>query len=63
MKQLRNIEWKNYRHPEFLQTLTTKELKYIKLFLRKGTNEQIGELIEERKGSHQTRLRRMRVST
>ena len=51
MKKLRNIEWQNYRHPEFLQSLSisVNELKYVRLFLKGGAASLISEILRERK--------------
>ena len=51
MKKLRNIEWGNYRHPEFLQSLniSVNELKFIKLFLKGGSVAMVNEILRERK--------------
>ncbi len=51
MKKNRNIEWGNYRHPEFLQSLniSVNELKFIKLFLKGGSAAMVKEILRERK--------------
>ena len=51
MKKHRNIEWGNYRHPEFLQSLSisVNELKFIKLFLKGGSAAMVNEMLRERK--------------
>ena len=51
MKKLRNVEWQNYRHPEFLQSLriSVNELKYVKLFLKGGAASLVKEILRERK--------------
>ena len=51
MKKNRNIEWRNYRHPEFLQSLniSVNELKFIKLFLKGGSVAMVNEILRERK--------------
>jgi len=51
MKKNRNIEWGNYRHPEFLQSLniSVNELKFIKLFLKGGSVAMVNEILRERK--------------
>jgi len=51
MKKLRNLEWGGYRHPEFLQSLTVSvnELKFIRLFLKRGSIAMVNELLRERK--------------
>jgi len=48
---MRNIEWQNYRHTEFLQSLTfsVNELKYVKLFLKGGAASLVKEILRERK--------------
>ena len=54
MKKLRNIEWGNYRHPEFLQSLniSVNELKFIRLFLKGGSAAMVNEILKERKSKH-----------
>jgi hypothetical protein len=51
---MQNIDWKNYRHPKFLQSLdmTLKELKYLNLFLIKDKSNNSGTL----RNLRQTRL-------
>jgi len=51
VKKLRNIEWQNYRHPEFLQSLiiSVNELRYVKLFLKGGAASLVNEILPERK--------------
>jgi hypothetical protein len=51
MKKNRNIEWGNYRHPEFLQSLniSVNELKFIKLFLKGGSVAMVNEILREHK--------------
>ena len=51
MKKLRNQEWEQYRHPEFLDSLnvSVNELKYIRLFLKRGTVDMVNEMLRERK--------------
>ena len=51
MKKNRNIEWANYRHPKFLQSLniSVNELKFIKLFLKGGSAAMVNEILRERK--------------
>ncbi|MFX0012949.1 MAG: hypothetical protein ACFE9R_21745 [Candidatus Hermodarchaeota archaeon] len=51
MKKIRNLDWGQYRHPEFLQTLniSVNELKFIRMFLKRGSVELINELLRERK--------------
>ena len=46
-----NVEWQNYRHPEFLQSLTisVNELRYVKLFLKGGAAALVAEILRERK--------------
>lgn len=40
---MKNIDWQNYRHPKFLQSLnlTLDELKLLKLFLKQGKFERV----------------------
>ncbi|MBY9013111.1 MAG: hypothetical protein KGD70_12120 [Candidatus Lokiarchaeota archaeon] len=51
MKKIRNLNWGNYRHPEFLQSLdiSVNELKFIRMFLKRGSVELINEILRERK--------------
>ena len=51
MKKIRNLEWQDYRHPEFLQSLnvSVNELKFIRLFLKRGSVAIINEILRERK--------------
>ena len=51
MKKIRNLEWQDYRHPEFLQSISisVNELKYIKLFLKGGSASLVNEILRERK--------------
>ena len=51
MKKVRNIEWGNYRHPEFLQSLniSVNELKFIRLFLKGGSVAMVNEILREHK--------------
>ena len=51
MKKFRNMEWGSYRHPEFLQTLnvSVNELKFIKLFLKRGSVAIVNEMLREHK--------------
>jgi hypothetical protein len=51
VKKMRNVEWQNYRHPEFLQSLSisVNELKYVKLFLKGGAASLVNEILRERK--------------
>ena len=46
---MKNIDWPNYRHPKFLQSLnlTLDELKLLNLFLKQGKFERV-EKIEKR---------------
>lgn len=57
MKKLRNLEWGDYRHPEFLETLTisVNELKFIRLFLKRGSVAMVNELLRERKTKQKNR--------
>ena len=45
----KDIDWKNYRHPKFLQSLslTSNEFKFLNLFLKQGKFERV-EKIENR---------------
>ena len=49
MKKNRNIEWGNYRHREFLHSLkiSVNELKFIKLFLKRGSVGIVNEILRE----------------
>ena len=51
MKKNRNLDWGDYRHPEFLQTLniSVNELKFIRMFLKRGSVELVNEILRERK--------------
>ena len=51
MKKTRNLDWGNYRHPEFLQSLniSVNELKFIRMFLKRGSVEIVNEMLRERK--------------
>lgn len=51
MRKIRNIEWGNYKHPEFLKSLTmsVNELKFIRVFLKRGSVAAVNELLRERK--------------
>ena len=51
MKKNRNLDWGNFRHPEFLQTLniSVNELKFIRMFLKRGSVELVNEMLRERK--------------
>jgi hypothetical protein len=51
MKKIRNLEWQDYRHPEFLQSLivSVNELKFIRLFLKRGSVAIVNEMLRERK--------------
>jgi hypothetical protein len=46
---MQNIDWQNYRHRQFLQSLnlTLNELKLLNLFLKQGKFERV-EKIENR---------------
>jgi hypothetical protein len=50
MKKIRNLNWGNYRHPEFLQSLSisVNELKFIRMFLKRGSVELVNEILRER---------------
>lgn len=56
MKKFRNIEWGSYRHPEFLQTLniSVNELKFIRLFLKRGSVGLVNEMLRARKSKQNT---------
>ncbi len=56
MKKFRNIEWGSYRHPEFLQTLniSVNELKFIKMFLKRGSAALVNEMLRERKSKQKS---------
>lgn len=51
MKKTRNLNWGDYRHPEFLQSLniSVNELKFIRMFLKRGSVEIVNEMLRERK--------------
>lgn len=51
MKKIRNLDWGNFRHPEFLQSLniSVNELKFIRMFLKRGSIELVNEILRERK--------------
>jgi len=42
----KNIDWKNYRHPKFLQSLNLRldELKLLNLFLKQGKLERVDKI-------------------
>ena len=50
MKKIRNLNWGNYRHPEFLQSLSisVNELKFIRMFLKRGGVELVNDILRER---------------
>ena len=50
MKKIRNLNWGNYRHPEFLQSLniSVNELKFIRMFLKRGSVGLVNEILRER---------------
>ncbi len=56
MKKIKNIEWDQYRHSEFLQSLkiSVNELKFIRLFLKRGTIDLINDILRERKTKQNT---------
>ena len=56
MKKNRNLEWGNFRHPEFLQTLniSVNELKFIRMFLKRGSVDLVNEMLRERKSKQQS---------
>ena len=43
---MKNIDWQNYRHPKFLQSLnlTLGELKLLNLFLKQGKFERVDKI-------------------
>jgi len=43
---MKNIDWQNYRHPKFLQSLnlTLNELKLLNLFLKQGKLERVDKI-------------------
>ena len=43
---MKNIDWQNYRHPKFLQSLnlTLDELKLLNLFLKQGKFERVDKI-------------------
>ena len=43
---MKNIDWQNYRHPKFLQSLnlTLDELKILDLFLKQGKFERVDKI-------------------
>lgn len=45
---MKNIDWQNYRHPKFLQSLnlTLNELKIFNLFLKQGKFERVDKIDE-----------------
>jgi len=51
MKKNHNLDWGNFRHPEFLQTLniSVNELKFIRMFLKRGSVDLVNEMLRERK--------------
>jgi hypothetical protein len=63
MKKTRNLDWGDYRHPEFLQSLniSVNELKFIRMFLKRGTVEIVNKMLRERK-SKQDSARKDEVS-
>ncbi len=54
---MRNLEWGMFRHQEFLQSLTisVNELKFIRLFLKRGSAAMVNELLRERKRKQKIR--------
>jgi hypothetical protein len=53
MKKILNLDWGDYRHPEFLQSLniSVNELKFIRMFLKRGSIELVNEMLRERKSN------------
>jgi len=43
MRELTSFNDENYRHPEFLQTLSTNESIFFKLFIRKDKKKAIAD--------------------
>ncbi|MHA1460425.1 MAG: hypothetical protein ACTSO8_03005 [Promethearchaeota archaeon] len=43
---MKNVDWQNYRHPKFLQSLnfTLNELKILNLFFIQGKFESVDEI-------------------
>ena len=43
---MQNIDWQNYKHPKFLQSLnlTLNELKLLNLFLKQGKLERVDKI-------------------
>jgi len=43
---IKNIDWQNYRHPKFLQSLnlTLDELQLLNLFLKQGKLERVDKI-------------------
>ena len=43
---MKNIDWQNYKHPKFLQSLnlTLDELKLLNLFLKQGKFERVDKI-------------------
>ena len=43
---MKNVDWQNYRHPKFLQSLnlTLNELKILNLFLKQGKFDKVDEI-------------------
>ena len=43
---MQNIDWQNYKHPKFLQSLnlTLDELKLLNLFLKQGKLERVDKI-------------------
>ena len=42
----KDIDWKNFRHPKFLQSLslTSNEFKFLNLFLKQGKFERVEKI-------------------
>jgi len=59
MKIEKNQDWKKYRHPEFLEELSTSELKFAKLFLNQG--KVINEILRERKTKQDNRFKKRSI--
>jgi len=43
---MKNVDWQNYKHPKFLQSLnlTLDELKILNLFLKQGNFERLDKI-------------------
>jgi len=43
MRKLKSIDNENYRHPEFLETLSTNEAIFFKLFIKREKKKVIAK--------------------